>query len=477
MPDGVVQWFDPATGDAAVVRGGRVYSAVAADLEPVARHAGARVHFDIRRDHGTERAVDVTLRPGTRVSHRQGRFGTLVGARRPDTKASAPFAHAHPERGRTLALHPLEIARAWVDCLQARDLDGALALYGPDAVLHVDGEHHAGRSHLGAYLEASPLFGSDRDPEIRGEDGFVVVRWDHEARGTRLELRSRIEHGVVAEQWLGSAAATPAHAVEVEAGGRSVAVAVLTRGRVDDDDVDHAVSRVAAVLRHVEAPVLFVRLKLSVAADPARTRPAMAEVAVDVDGELVRAHVAAHGMREASDLLERRLRDKLEQRAQRREWIRTRSGVPEPGEWRHGDLAAIRPDHFERPPDERLLVRHKTFAVDELTPDEAAFDMEQLDYDFYLFRDLASGEDAVLDRLPDGTYRITLLHPISVETGPVSISHTVATASPPELTVQEAKQRMDDGGEPYLFFANRATGRGNVIYRRYDGHDGLITPA
>ena len=39
MPDGVVQWFDPATAEAAIVRGGRVFRATAAELEPVARHA------------------------------------------------------------------------------------------------------------------------------------------------------------------------------------------------------------------------------------------------------------------------------------------------------------------------------------------------------------------------------------------------------------------------------------------------------
>ena len=31
------------------------------------------------------------------------------------------------------------------------------------------------------------------------------------------------------------------------------------------------------------------------------------------------------------------------------------------------------------------------------------------------------------------------------------------------------------GGEP--FFLDAESGRGNVLYRRYDGHSGLITPA
>ena len=31
--------------------------------------------------------------------------------------------------------------------------------------------------------------------------------------------------------------------------------------------------------------------------------------------------------------------------------------------------------------------------------------------------------------------------------------------------------------EPFLLFRNADTGRGNVLYRRYDGHYGLVTPA
>ena len=44
-----------------------------------------------------------------------------------------------------------------------------------------------------------------------------------------------------------------------------------------------------------------------------------------------------------------------------------------------------------------------------------------------------------------------------------------------ELTVDEAIERLNAGGEPFVFFASPLTGRGNVAYRRYDGHYGLIT--
>src|SRR5579875_2765884 len=96
MPDGIVRWYDPGSGQIAVVRRGKRFMATTADVEPVARRAGARVHFDIRRDGGVERAVDVRLRTGTRVSHRQRRFGALTAARRRFGKGPAFYEEVHP---------------------------------------------------------------------------------------------------------------------------------------------------------------------------------------------------------------------------------------------------------------------------------------------------------------------------------------------------------------------------------------------
>lgn len=476
MPDGVVQWFDAAAGEAAVVKAGRMFRAASGELEPVARHPGARVHFDIRRDHGVDRAVRVTLRPGTRVSHRQHRFGGLTGARRVDTKGAAPFAHPHPELGLAPASHPLEVARAWARCLEASRLDVALLLYAPDAVLHVGGEPVSGRAHLQSYLEASPLLGIERDPVIRGEDGMVLLRWE-ETGGVppSIEVRCRIAHGQLAEQWIGEAP-PEGGIVTMRAAEGPLAMAIVTRGDVPDDARTYAAQRLGALIEHIEEPVLFARVKLTQAPDPARDRPALAQVSVDVNGELVRAHVSAHAMREAIDLLQARLRDKLEHRAQHREARRQRPGTREPGEWRHGDPPTARPDYYDRPVDERELVRHKTYVVDELTPDEAAFDMDQLDFDFYLFRDLATGDDALIERQADGSYRLTRLQPAPIDPGPTAVALVVAEHGAPELGLDDAIERLAADSERFVFFANATTGRGNVIYHRYDGHYGLIAP-
>jgi cold shock CspA family protein/ribosome-associated translation inhibitor RaiA len=476
MPDGIMQWFDPATGEGAVVRGGRVFTTHAEDVESGARRAGARVHFDISDDHGRVRASNVTLRRGKRSSPHHARAGTLAGARRPDTKGSAPFTPTHQRLGRSLATHPLEVARVWAECLRARDVDEAFRLYASDAVVHVADDELSGRAPLENFFSDSGLHGIAGVPEVRGEGDLSVVTWPGAAPGQPItEVRSRIEHGLISEQWFTrhTAPRPPTEVVDDDQPPRATA----THGPVTDDAIAYAWERLDTVISRIDEPVLFVRLKLSIAADPARAKPALAQVTVDVDGDLVRSHVAAHDPHEAVDLLQRRLRDQLEHRHNRRLALHRSSGVPEPGEWRHGDLPSDRPPFFPRERGDRQLVRHKTFAVDELTPDEAAFDMELADFQFYLFRDLASGEDAVLERLPGGEFRLTRLHPSDADPGPTAIAIDIATTVPASLTVPEAIDRLDAAHEPFVFFANAATGQGNVVYRRYDGHYGLITPA
>jgi ribosome-associated translation inhibitor RaiA len=254
------------------------------------------------------------------------------------------------------------------------------------------------------------------------------------------------------------------------------AMTMVTRGDVPDSTCRYARKRLDAVIERIAEPVLFARVKLTQAPDPAVERPAIAQVTVDVNGDIVRARLCAHEMREAIDLLQARLRHKLEHRAQHRHARRRRPAVSPPGEWRHGDAPSDRAVYVDRPADERELVRHKTLITSELTPDEAAFDMEQLDFDFYLFRDLASGGDALLERLSNGSYRLDRVRPTTIETGPTAIELAVSERPAPVLALDEAIDRVSTDGERFVFFVNSATGRGNVIYRRHDGHYGLIAP-
>ena len=56
------------------------------------------------------------------------------------------------------------------------------------------------------------------------------------------------------------------------------------------------------------------------------------------------------------------------------------------------------------------MVRRKSYALGRETPDEAAADAEQMDYDFHLFTERSTGEDSVIYRTAGG-YRLALARP------------------------------------------------------------------
>jgi RNA polymerase-binding transcription factor DksA len=480
MPDGVVQWFDADRGVGRVVRGSREYPVSVDEVEPRARVAGARVRFDVVRRDGVEMAGSVVLREGSRVGRGKRRFGDLAGARRVDSKGSAPFARPHPELGRGLIGHPEVVARRWGERLVAGDLDAAALLYAPDAVVHAGEEALKGR-RLHGWLSASGLLGHGRGVESRGvADDVIELRWvGREGRMERSWLR--VARGEIVEQWI-EGARPPQEVIERAPGGWIPPVEVVALDASVEGVRGRAEEKVRAVMDRVGERILFARLKLGVAPDPAVERPAWAQATLDVNGDLVRAQVAAHSPAEAVDLLVDRLHDRLEHRAEHKRALRGLRPMPEPGSWRRGQLPTERPEWFERPPEDREVVRQKTFSLGELTVDEAVFDLEMLGHDFYLFRELASGDDAMVYLLPGDGYGLQRLRASASDEEPAegdtaTVEVAVDPAAPPTLTLDEALEWLEVGKARFVFFREADSGRGNVAYMRYDGHYGLIAPA
>jgi ribosome-associated translation inhibitor RaiA len=251
-----------------------------------------------------------------------------------------------------------------------------------------------------------------------------------------------------------------------------VPVEIVVHGDVGPTITAYARDKVARVTRFVSDPILDARVTLRVAGDPARERPAIAKGSLDIDGTLVRAHVAAHGLREAIDLLEERLRDRVEHVAQRRQALRKRGPrALQPHEWRHGDAPTHRPPYFDRPPEDREVVRRKTFALHGLSPAEAAEEMDRLDYDFHLFVCADTKTPCVVSRRPDGRVGIASTGPL-----PPAQDWLVPESAPtPTLAEDDAVALLNLSGVPFVFYRDAASGAGVVIYRRYDGHYGLIT--
>ncbi len=256
---------------------------------------------------------------------------------------------------------------------------------------------------------------------------------------------------------------------------RSAGVAVVARGDVRDDERTYAQRKVEHLGTLVQGPLLFARVELTAHDDPARERPAFAKAELDVNGRMVRAHATAATMFEAIDQLDARLRERLERAAHHEADEHLRFRGERTHEWRHGEYVPPRPVFFPRPVEEREMVRHKTFSWGEMTPDEAVSDLEALDHDFYLFTNLETGEDNVIARSGPA-------YELSEPSATCSLSEaavpvTQSPVRPATMTTEEARETLDLTDRPFVFFLDPGDGRGRVLYRRYDGHYGLLEPA
>jgi ribosome-associated translation inhibitor RaiA len=235
--------------------------------------------------------------------------------------------------------------------------------------------------------------------------------------------------------------------------------------------------RVGGVLAHLRQPVLSARVRVTRHTDPAAANPFTAQANVNLNGQLLRAQVAAPSPGEALSGLAVKLRRAAERAAARWKDRTGRRPAQAPHEWRHTSEPTPRPSYYPRPSAERRVVRHKTFGLAACTADEAAFDMDALDYGFFLFTEIGSGQDSVLSRDGDG-YRLAQLAPEPGKVTPGAITPTISEVPAAVLTVAEAAGRLDVSGEPFLFFRQHGgEHRGRVLYRRYDGHYGLLSPA
>lgn len=251
-------------------------------------------------------------------------------------------------------------------------------------------------------------------------------------------------------------------------------VQVSARGDLSPEDVRYAREKISAVLRLAPEQVLAARVRLvrSVSVRPS----VLAQANLDVNGRAVRAQVHASTAVEAADLLVDRLRRQLT--AMARHWEALRGGQPRvhPNEWRHGGQRRQGPP--PPPAGGRQVVRRKSFTLPRCTVEEAAFEMNLMDYDFHLFTEAATGQDCVLYHAEGADYRLARAQPQaqSADPGPTGISLTVSEVAAPRLTVAQATERLELSGRRFVFFVDDASGRGGVLYLRHDGNIGLITP-
>ncbi|BCK56075.1 ribosome hibernation promotion factor [Nocardia wallacei] len=240
---------------------------------------------------------------------------------------------------------------------------------------------------------------------------------------------------------------------------------------------EYAREKIGRALSYAPEPVLSARVRLTGHGDPALAGSVVAQANVSIAGRPVRVQVTGESTREAVDLLQARLKSRLARLSRHWEAVRGGRFAGQGHEWRHGGAARQALPYFPRPVEERRVVRHKSYALARETVDEAVLDIELMDYDFQLFTESASGVDSVLYRDDAVGYRLAQVHPRpdTVVRGLSAVSISLHPA--PELSVAEAIGRLELTGWSFVFFRDCDLGRGCVLYHRYDGHYGLITPS
>lgn len=233
------------------------------------------------------------------------------------------------------------------------------------------------------------------------------------------------------------------------------------------DIIPYAREQIRRLFQFSHQPVLGARVRISRHPDPAVADPCVARASLNLNGRSLRAHAAAPTAKQAVDRVRDRLRHRLQHPA------RTVGSREE----RHGQAPSHRPGYRAIPARERQIVRHKALGLHRCDVDQAADVLEDMDYDFHLFTEVGADQDSVLYRSGDTGYRLAQLQPDPNSLADHTLPLTISPHPAPVLDTDEAIIRMAFLAEPFLFYLDGERGRGAVLYRRYDGHYGLITPA
>jgi hypothetical protein len=182
--------------------------------------------------------------------------------------------------------------------------------------------------------------------------------------------------------------------------------------------------------------------------------------------QIVRTQVAESGIRQAAYVTAWRLEEQFQRAADPygvRPW-------PEPP-------CRARPTPVSVRPSDRLVAREKHVRLLRLDPVAAAWAMDTMDYDFHLFVNAETDEDSVVYRVGPTGYRLASLTSVTMPSQDGCIPWTVNVHPIPTLTPDQAVARLNETDLPFRFFKDAESGRGAVMYRRFDGHYALLTPA
>ena len=339
---------------------------------------------------------------------------------------------------------PIEVAQRWVTAMREADAEQLRDLYEVGAAVHLADDVVLGPDRIATSLLGRPGRPDADTHTSSGGHGMVVLTWGDDDVDQAESTRLRVRKGKIVEQWIGERRSSAGRL-------QAVPMNMSVSGDVSAEEHDLVWDMVDQLVSMRDEAVLHVDVRLTQQAERTRLDPVSLRVNIGLNGGSVRATARAADVRTVSKTVERRLKHALHRRAERRSESQRTAGQS----IRSADPSPHRAES-QRPPSEREVVRHKTVSPGPSTLEEATFDLETMGYDFFLYVDIETGRDALVATTDDAV---------------------VELLDPPVASVSSARARLDAGNEPFVFFQDEDTDRGHVLYRRFDGHYGLIVPA
>ncbi|MER7245616.1 sigma 54 modulation/S30EA ribosomal C-terminal domain-containing protein [Kribbella sp. NPDC000426] len=235
------------------------------------------------------------------------------------------------------------------------------------------------------------------------------------------------------------------------------------RGRLTEAAAAEAATAIIAVLSRCAAGITDSRLRLTGA--NCADGPGMVQVSVVVYGVPARVQVTAPSLVDAAATAATRLERLLSA-------LTAPAGSADASDFAHWPHPKRRPLAIPFP---GHITRLKVVKLQPITPATAIAAMHAMDYNLHLFTDADTGEDAAVCRRGPAGHLLIRQHTTQPPGTPVPrlvIDSRPAAA----LTTEQAARRLTDHGLAHIFYTNQETGRGNVLYRRYDGNLGNLGP-
>ena len=114
------------------------------------------------------------------------------------------------------------------------------------------------------------------------------------------------------------------------------------------------------------------------------------------------------------------------------------------------------------------IVARQTYDDEPLAVEEAVYELHLLDYDFLLFVDPTDGVDCLLYHPHDGGFVRICRAWTEGQRGQAEVGLPPTDPNPAaDLTVAEARERLDADGERFVYFRDRPPGAGAFCITRW----------